>query len=98
MANEGGLWANNPLNTSLNSARYAQQIARGGQNTGIPIYPTMAVGIRETAKTLLGNHAYARILSVLRSGVAPCVAFAAAVIHSPWAASHYGHNPARFCR
>jgi len=96
LANEGGLWANNPLNTSLYSSQYPHQF-NGSQDTGIPIFPSMNVGVEATAKTLLENRAYARILSVLSSGTAPCRSFADAVISSPWAASHYGHDPARFC-
>ena len=98
MANEGGLWADNPLNTSLDSSQYPHQITSGGQNTGIPIFPTMAAGVQATAKTLLDNGVYSHILTELRSGSASCVAFATAVIHSPWAASHYGYDPARFCQ
>jgi len=97
MANEGGLWADNPLNTSLGTGRYPHQITSGGQDTGIPIFPDIVVGIDATAKTLLSNGAYATILAVLDRGDAPCGAFASAVIDSPWASSHYGHDPARFC-
>jgi hypothetical protein len=97
MANEGGLWADNPLNTSLDASEYAHQFTSGGENTGIPIFPTMAAGVAATAKTLLDNGVYAHILGELRPGDASCVAFATAVIHSPWAASHYGNNPGRFC-
>jgi hypothetical protein len=92
MANEGGLWADNPLNTSLDAASYPHQ-----GKTGIPIYPSIAVGIQETAKTLLGNPVYAPILRALSSGTTSCETFAAAVIRSPWASSHYGYDPARFC-
>lgn len=97
MANEGGLWADNPLNTSLDAGRYPHQITTGGQDTGIPIFPGIALGVEATATTLLSNGAYAGILAVLGQGDAPCDAFARAVIDSPWAASHYGHDPARFC-
>jgi hypothetical protein len=97
MDNEGGLWADNPLNTSLDAARFPHQISTSGQNTGIPIFPTIALGVNLTATTLLLNHAYAPILSVLSEGGASCLDFARAVIDSPWAASHYGHDPSRFC-
>jgi len=97
MAHEGGLWANNPLNTSLGAARYPHQVASTGSDTGIPIYPNLRVGIEETATTLLGNRAYAGILVALERRSASCVAFAAAVIDSPWAASHYGRDTSRFC-
>lgn len=89
MANEGGLWADNPLNTSLHSGEYPHQITTGGQDTGIPIFPNMATGIAATATTLLS---YPSILRVLRSGRASCVTFAKAVIRSPWASSHYPHD------
>jgi len=97
VANEGGLWANNPLNTSLYSGQYPHEIAAGGQDTGDPIFPTMSVGIAATATTLLMNPAYDRILTVLRSGHESCLSFAKAVIQSPWASSHYEHSTARFC-
>jgi hypothetical protein len=95
--NEGGLWADNPLNTSAGSASYPHQFTAGGQDTGIPIFPTMATGVEAATATLLSNHAYARILRVLRSGSAPCAAFAAAVIRSPWASGHYDHDRSGFC-
>jgi len=97
MANEGGLWADNPLNTSLDSAAYQHQFTTSGEDTGIPIFPSMTTGIGATATTLLSNQAYARILQVLKSGKASCLSFAKAVIHSPWASSHYGYDTARFC-
>ena len=97
MANEGGLWADNPLNTSLDASRYPHQFTSGGQDTGIPIFPTIGVGIDATAATLLGNRAYADILGVLNTGTGSCAAFARAVIQSPWAASHYGWDTSRFC-
>lgn len=96
MANEGGLWADNPLNTSLNAASYPHQF-NGSQDTGIPIYPSIATGVGATAQTLLQNPAYSEILSALSSGDVACQTFAAAVIRSPWASSHYGYDPARFC-
>ena len=65
MANEGGLWADNPLNTSLGTGRYPHQITSGGQDTGIPIFPDIIVGIDATAETLLSNGVYAAILTVL---------------------------------
>lgn len=97
MSNEGGLWANNPLNTSLDAARHPHQFTTAGVNTGIPIFPTMHAGVVATATTLLDYGAYAGILKTLSSGSASCSAFARQVIRSPWAASHYGHDPARFC-
>jgi hypothetical protein len=97
MANEGGLWADNPLNTSLDSGRYPHQFTSGGTDTGIPIYPDIEIGIEATATTLLSNHAYADILRALDGDSGDCPAFARAVIDSPWAASHYGFDPARFC-
>jgi hypothetical protein len=97
MANEGGLWADNPLNTSLYSASYPHEFTTNGQDTGIPIFPNLASGIAATAATLLSNPSYGRILRVLRSGRASCAAFARAVIQSPWASGHYGHDPAGFC-
>jgi hypothetical protein len=97
MDNEGGLWADNPLNTSLDAARYPHEFTTAGQDTGIPIFPSIQVGIAATATTLLSNHSYAGILAVLSEGTASCDAFARAVIESPWAASHYGGDPSRFC-
>jgi hypothetical protein len=97
MANEGGLWADNPLNTSLDAGQYPHQFSSGGGDTGIPIFPSMAAGVAATATTLLSNPAYARIVKLLRSGSAGCLPFAKAVISSPWASSHYEDNTARFC-
>jgi len=97
MNNEGGLWADNPLNTSLDSANYPHQFTTAGQDTGIPIFPTIQTGIDATATTLLSNNAYTPILTVLNGGTGSCVAFARAVIQSPWAASHYGSDTSRFC-
>ena len=95
--NEGGLRADNPLNTSHGAGGYPHQVTAGGQDTGIPIFPTMAVGVAADAATLLSNPRYARILHVLAGGKASCMAFATAVIRSPWASGHYGHNPLGFC-
>lgn len=97
MANEGGLWADNPLNTSLGAQGYAHQVTTGGQDTGIPIFPTMSAGIKATATTLVSNPSYAHILAVLGRGTASCLAFATAVIRSPWASGHYYHDPSGFC-
>jgi hypothetical protein len=97
MDNEGGLWADNPLNTSLDAVRYPDQITTTGEDTHIPIYPDIQIGIDATATTLLSDHAYSGILWMLNEGTAPCRAFAAAVMASPWAASHYGDNASRFC-
>ena len=97
MANEGGLWADNPLNTSLHSGGYPHQYTASGQDTGIPIFSNMSVGIDATAATLLSNPSYARILRTLRSGSASCLTFATAVVRSPWASGHYGHDPSGFC-
>jgi hypothetical protein len=96
-AAEGGLWANNPLNTSLGSAAYPHQFTAGGQDTGIPIYPNLGTGITMTASTLAGNPSYQPILRSLQSGHASCIAFANAVIRSPWASSHYYYDPVGFC-
>ncbi len=97
MANEGGLWADNPLNTSLGAASYPHQYTASGQDTGIPIFPNLSSGLAATATTLLSNPSYAGILKVLRSGRASCLKFAKVVIQSPWASGHYDHNPAGFC-
>ena len=97
MDNEGGLWADNPLNTSLDAASYPHQFTASGQDTGIPIFPDLATGLVATAKTLLSNPSYSRILRVLGSGSASCMAFARVVIQSPWASGHYDYNPAGFC-
>jgi len=97
MSNEGGLWADNPLNTSFDAARYPHQFTTLGVDTGIPIFPDIQVGIDATAATLLSDGAYAGILGVLSEGTATCGAFARAVMASPWAASHYGGDPAHFC-
>jgi len=97
MAHEGGLWANNPLNTSLDAGAYPHEITSSGEDTGIPIYPNLQVGVANTASTLLGNPAYAPILSALANGSGSCMAFASAVVGSPWAASHYGWDPGSFC-
>ena len=95
--NEGGLWADNPLNTSAGSGSYPHQYTSGGQDTGIPVFPTMATGVEAAVTTLLSNQAYARILRVLRSGSASCSTSASAVIRSPWAAGHYDHDRSGFC-
>jgi hypothetical protein len=97
MANEGGLWANNPLNTSLESAAYPHQFTTSGQDTGIPIFPDLRSGIAAAATSLESNRSYLPILRVLQSGSASCVSFARSVIRSPWASGHYGHDPAGFC-
>jgi hypothetical protein len=97
MDNEGGLWADNPLNTSLDAARYPHQLTTSGHDTGIPAFPDIQIGIDATATTLLTNHAYAGILRVLSEGTASCDSFARVVMASPWAASHYGGNPSHFC-
>lgn len=97
MANEGGLWADNPLNTSHSASGRPHQYTAGGQDTGIPIFSSMSVGVEANAATLLGNPRYARILRVLSSGSASCITFADAVIRSPWASGHYDHDPSGFC-
>jgi hypothetical protein len=97
MTNEGGLWADNPLNTSLYAGRYPHQFTTAGVDTGIPIFPDIEIGIAATATTLLSNRAYADILNVLSQNGGDCAAFAHAVIDSPWASSHYGYDPTRFC-
>jgi len=97
MANEGGLWADNPLNTTYQAGSYPHQFTSAGVDSGSPIYPSMNVGIRDTALTLLGGSSYRKILTELALGNASCTAFANAVIRSPWAASHYGYNAAAFC-
>ena len=97
MANEGGMWADNPLNTSLHASAYPHQFTSSGQDSGIPIFPSMGVGVTATATTLVSNPSYARILGTLGSGTASCLAFARAVIRSPWASSHYGRDPSGFC-
>jgi len=97
MDNEGGLWADNPLNTSLDAVRYPDQFTTSGEDTHIPIYPDIQVGIGATATTLLSNHAYSGILWTLDEGTAPCPVFASVVMASPWAASHYGDNASHFC-
>jgi hypothetical protein len=97
MANEGGLWADNPLNTSHGASGYPHQFSASGQDTGIPIFPSMSVGIQANAATLLANPRYARILHVLSRGTASCITFATAVIRSPWASGHYDHDPSGFC-
>ncbi len=97
MANEGGLWADNPLNTSLDAGRYPHEYTSTGGDTGEPIFPSMSVGLAATATTLLSNPSYGRIVALLRSGHPSCLSFARAVIRSPWASSHYEHNTARFC-
>ena len=97
MANEGGLWADNPLNTSLDASGYPHQYTTWGQDSGIPIFPSLPAGLAATATTLLSNPSYARILGVLQSGHGACSNFARAVILSPWASSHYGFDATRFC-
>lgn len=97
MANEGGLWADNPLNTSLYSRKYPHQFTSSGVDTGIPIYPSMNIGIEATATTLL-YRMYGRIVHVLEAGDSSCLSFAKAVIDSPWASSHYGYDPHSFCQ
>lgn len=97
MAHEGGLWADNPLNTSLDASAYPHQFTTSGQDTGIPIYPNLSTGVTNTALTLLGNPAYGGILKVLASGTGSCIAFGSAVVESPWAGSHYGYDAGSFC-
>jgi hypothetical protein len=97
MANEGGLWANNPLNTSLGAAVLPHQFTSGGQDSGIPIFSSLSAGVAATATTLLSDPRYARILRVLARGTASCTTFATAVIRSPWASGHYGHSASGFC-
>ncbi|MGA2520022.1 MAG: hypothetical protein ABSG81_04295 [Acidimicrobiales bacterium] len=97
IANEGGLWADNPLNTSLDAGEYPHEHTSTGEDTGDPIFPTMSVGLAANATTLLTNPAYGRIVGLLRSGHPTCLSFARAVIRSPWASSHYEHDTARFC-
>jgi hypothetical protein len=97
MDNEGGLWANNPLNTSLDAVRYPDQLTASGEDTHIPIFPDIQIGIDATVTTLLSNPAYSGILRTLSEGTAPCPAFASVVMASPWAASHYGDNASHFC-
>jgi hypothetical protein len=97
MANEGGLWADNPLNTSHGAGGNPHQYTAGGEDTGIPIFSTMSAGIEANAATLLANPEYAHILHVLSRGTASCMTFANAVIRSPWASGHYDHDPAGFC-
>ena len=97
MANEGGLWADNPLNTSLGAGNHPHQFTSGGQDSGIPIFSSLSSGVAATATTLLSNPRYAHILRVLAKGTASCTAFATAVIRSPWASGHYGHSASRFC-
>jgi hypothetical protein len=97
MDNEGGLWADNPLNTSLDASRYPHQFTAAGQDTRIPIFPDIQMGIDATATTLLSSGAYSAILSTLSEGTATCEVFAVVVMASPWAASHYGGNAAHFC-
>ncbi len=95
--NEGGLPADNPLNTSHGAGAYPHQFTTSGQDTGIPIFPTVAMGVAADAATLLSNPRYAGILHVLAGGNASCTRFATAVIRSPWASGHYGHNALGFC-
>jgi hypothetical protein len=97
MANEGGLWADNPLNTSLGAGGLPHQFTSGGQDSGIPIFSTLSAGVAATASTLLSNPTYAHILRVLGKGTASCTTFATAVIRSPWASGHYGHSASGFC-
>ncbi len=97
MDNEGGLWADNPLNTSLDAARYPHQFTTTGVDTTIPIFPDIQIGIDATATTLLSSSAYRGILWTLSEGTATCGAFAQAVMASPWAASHYGDDASHFC-
>jgi hypothetical protein len=97
MANEGGLWANNPLNTSADAAAYPHQRTASGQDTGIPIFSSMPLGVQATVATLLSSGSYAHILRVLRSGSSSCLSFATAVVRSPWASGQYGHHPSGFC-
>jgi len=97
MDNEGGLWADNPLNTSLDAARYPHQFTTTGADTKIPIFPDIQIGIDATATTLLSSGAYSGILWTLSEGTATCEAFARAVMASPWAASHYGGDASNFC-
>lgn len=86
---EGGLQpehANNPFNTSLDSSMYPHV-----PTTDIPIYPSLAIGLSETARTLLHSspsYGYDAIVQNLRSGGSE-QAFAQALIGSSWAGSHY---------
>lgn len=91
---EGGLepeHANNPFNTSLDSAFYPHV-----PTTNIPIYPSLGFGVNETARTLLHSnpqYGYGPIVANLRSS-GPVAQFAQALQRSSWAGGHYAGNTA----
>ena len=72
-------------------------VTTAGDDTSIPIFPDIQIGIDATAATLLSSRAYSAILWTLSEGTATCDAFALGVMASPWAASHYGGDPSHFC-
>lgn len=89
---EGGLQpehANNPFNTSLDSASYPHV-----PTTNIPEYPSIGVGVQKTSQTLLDSdpaYGYGAIVQNLRSG-GSLQDFARALTASSWAGSHYQGN------
>ncbi|WP_375490386.1 CHAP domain-containing protein [uncultured Jatrophihabitans sp.] len=89
---EGGHFHNgahwNPLNTTLDSAKYGKL---PGNSAGVAVYPDYQTGLRETASTLRESD-YAGVLHDLRSGAAPAKT-TAAVAASPWGTWH-GSSPA----
>ncbi len=78
-------WANNPLNSSLQTTG---STLLAGNPDGVRIYPSVLSGLDADARTLLGNPAYASVVAALRSGnVAQA---AAALENSPWCVSPTG--------
>lgn len=89
-AAEGGLPFNNPFNTSLDASVY------GGQPKAPSIanYPTLALGLLETVRTLTGSsstYGYAPIVQNLRSD-GSTVQFAQDLEASSWDAGHYANS------
>ncbi len=81
---EWGDWGN-PLNTT--------EPGYGGAwdaDVGTEEYPSLEAGAHATAATLLGNSAYAGIVSNLREQ-GTVKSFATQVQDSPWASGHYGY-------
>jgi hypothetical protein len=72
---------NNPLNASLGTS----------STSGLGSYPDLTTGAQETADMIEQSN-MSGIAQALHSNASPD-AFSAAVVGSPWAASHYGGNP-----
>lgn len=92
---EGGAFNNaaayNPLNTSYQLPG-SVSFTSGSPGGGVQAYGSGQQGIAATAKTLLTSY-YTGIVNALRGNNQ--TAAAEALVASPWAASHYGGDPAK---